>query len=48
MVFCRMFGLLDKVYLSLGKPDVRLWKSDVKGKFSVESFYNVLIDSSTF
>lgn len=44
---CSMFGLLDKVYLSLGKPDVRIWKPDVKGKLSVKSLYNVLIDDSS-
>eukprot|EP00268_Persea_americana_P068558 TRINITY_DN9561_c0_g1_i2.p1 TRINITY_DN9561_c0_g1~~TRINITY_DN9561_c0_g1_i2.p1 ORF type:complete len:168 (-),score=9.92 TRINITY_DN9561_c0_g1_i2:179-682(-) len=44
---CRMFGFLDKVYLSLGKPDVRLWKPDFKGEFSVKSLYSFLIDNSS-
>ena len=43
---CILLGLLDKVYLSVGKRDVWLWKPDAKGNFTVKSFYNVLIDSS--
>ena len=43
---CILLGLLDKVYLSVGKRDVRLWKPDAKGNFIMKSFYNVLIDSS--
>lgn len=38
--------MFEKVYMSVGKLDVRLWKPDVKGQFSVKSLYNALIDSS--
>ena len=34
-------GMLDKIYLSIGRADGRLWKLNVKGQFSVKSFYNV-------
>ena len=44
---CSMFGLLDKVYFSLGKPNVKIWIPDVKEEFSVKSLYNVLIDNSS-
>lgn len=44
--FARMLGMFEKVYMSVGKLDVRLWKPDVKGQFSVKSLYNALIDCS--
>lgn len=31
-----------KAYLSVGRGDTRLWKPDVKGKFSVKSFFKDL------
>ena len=37
--FTRLLGILDKVYLSGGKGDIRIWKPDVKGKFSVKFFF---------
>lgn len=33
-----LLGMLDTVYISVGKSDSRIWKPDVKGKFSVKSF----------
>ena len=44
--FAALPGILDKVYVSVGGYDERLWKPAVKGQFSVESFCNVLADSS--
>lgn len=41
-----MLGMLDNVYFSPEKSDVRLWKPDVKCQFSVKSFYNVLVDNN--
>ena len=41
----RLLGMLE-VNVSTNKLDVRLWKSDVKGHFSVKSFYNALVDTS--
>lgn len=36
--------MLRKVtFLSLDKDDVRLWHPDAKGKFPVQSFYDILI-----
>ena len=34
--------MLDKIYLSIGRADERLWTPNVKGQFSVKSFYNVM------
>lgn len=39
-----LLGILDKVYLSDGGTDEKLWKPDVKGQLSFKSFYNVLYD----
>lgn len=44
--FSKMIGFLDKVNLSFSKPNIRLWKIDAKGKFSIESFYIVLTNNS--
>ena len=33
-----LFGMLEKVYISVGRSDSRIWKPDVKGKFSVKPF----------
>ena len=41
--YVRLLSLLTKIYLSGGRRDVRIWKLDAKGHFSVKSFYNVLI-----
>ena len=41
--FVRLLGFLDKYYFSSGKSDVRLWKPDVRGLFSVKSFYKVFV-----
>eukprot|EP00268_Persea_americana_P053131 TRINITY_DN5994_c5_g1_i2.p1 TRINITY_DN5994_c5_g1~~TRINITY_DN5994_c5_g1_i2.p1 ORF type:complete len:134 (-),score=24.75 TRINITY_DN5994_c5_g1_i2:1010-1411(-) len=38
--------MLEKVYVSMDKSDVRLWKADVEGQFSVKSFYNALVDTN--
>ena len=40
--FVRLLGCLDRYYLSGGKSDVGLWKPDIRGHFSVKSFYKVL------
>lgn len=40
-----MLGMLDKVYLSIGTSNDRVWKPDVKGQFLVKSFYNILSTS---
>ena len=42
--FAVLLGIFDKVYMSVGRDDERLWKPAVKGQFSVKSFYNVLAD----
>ena len=42
--FAVLMGMLTKIYLSVDKTDDRLWKPDVKGQFSVKSFYNVSND----
>ena len=42
--FATLLGMLNKFYLSVDRSDVRIWKPDAKGQFSVESFYNVLND----
>ena len=42
--FASLLGMLNKIYLSVDKSDVRLWKPDAKGQFSVKFFYNVLND----
>eukprot|EP00268_Persea_americana_P013605 TRINITY_DN1601_c1_g1_i5.p1 TRINITY_DN1601_c1_g1~~TRINITY_DN1601_c1_g1_i5.p1 ORF type:complete len:189 (+),score=8.84 TRINITY_DN1601_c1_g1_i5:231-797(+) len=42
-----MMALLDNVYINGGGCDVRVWKPAVKGNFSVKSFYNALLDSSS-
>eukprot|EP00268_Persea_americana_P010076 TRINITY_DN14058_c1_g1_i2.p1 TRINITY_DN14058_c1_g1~~TRINITY_DN14058_c1_g1_i2.p1 ORF type:complete len:132 (-),score=16.27 TRINITY_DN14058_c1_g1_i2:80-475(-) len=42
--FTIFLGILDKVYVSVGRDDERIWKPAVKGQFSVKSFYNVLAD----
>lgn len=33
---------IPKAYLKVGRGDTRLWKPDVKGKFSVKSFFKDL------
>ena len=43
--FAHLISMLDNVYLSLGKPDTRVWKPSTKGHFSVKSF-NVSNDNS--
>ena len=45
--FASLLGILDKVYVSVGRDDKRLWKPAVKGQFLVKSFYNVLADNSS-
>ena len=40
--FASMLGMLNKTYLSVDISDVRIWKPDANGKFSVKSFYNAL------
>ena len=45
--FTCMMALLDNVYVNGGGCDVRVWKPVVKGNFSVKSFYNALLDSSS-
>ena len=42
--FASLLGMLNKIYLSVDKSDVRLWKPDAKGPFLVKFFYNVLND----
>lgn len=44
--FARLLEMLEKVYVSMDKSDVRLWKPDVEGQFSVKSFYNALVDTN--
>ena len=44
--FVVLLGILDKVCVSVGKDDERIWKPAVKGQFLVKSFYNVLADRS--
>lgn len=39
----RMLFLVKKIYLYVGRRDVRIWKPDAKDQFSVKSFYNDLI-----
>ena len=41
--YVRLLSLLDKMYLSRRRRDVRIWKPDAKVHFPVTSFYNVLI-----
>ena len=38
--------MLDKFYLYVGRGDNRVWRPDVKGNFSVKSFFNSLIENS--
>lgn len=40
-----MLPLLEMNYLSIERMDKRVWKPDSRGHFSVQSFYNVLINS---
>lgn len=40
--FTHMLGLLEKVCVSGGRGDVRIWKPNVKGELSIMSLYNVL------
>ena len=42
--FANLLGMLNKMYLSVDKYDVRIWKVVVKGQFSVRFFYKVLDD----
>ena len=42
-----MLGILDNVFVSVGREDERIWKPAVKGQFSVKTFYNVLADNSS-
>lgn len=37
--------MLDKVYLSVGRGDKRVWNPDVKDNFSVKSFFNNLTEN---
>lgn len=44
--FSSLLGMLHKAYVSLRRGNFRLWKLDVKGKFSIKSFFAVLLNRS--
>ena len=43
--FTSMLGMVDKIFLSVGRGDKRVWKPDVKGNFSVKSFFDSLTEN---
>lgn len=42
-VLAILISMLDKVFISVANEDKRLWSLDPKGRFSIKSFYDVLI-----
>eukprot|EP00268_Persea_americana_P053987 TRINITY_DN6152_c0_g1_i3.p1 TRINITY_DN6152_c0_g1~~TRINITY_DN6152_c0_g1_i3.p1 ORF type:complete len:196 (-),score=13.27 TRINITY_DN6152_c0_g1_i3:927-1514(-) len=45
--FAALLGILNKVSVSVGRDDKRLWKPTVKCQFLVKPFNHVLVDNSS-
>ena len=44
--FDRLLAMLENVYFSHGRGDIRIWKPDIRGMFSMKSFVKNLTVNS--
>ena len=44
--FDRLLTMLENVYFSRGRGDIRIWKPDIRGMFSMKSFVKNLTVNS--